>query len=222
MCGIFGSTKFEQFRTLYRLNQSRGDFAYGGLYSNEDNHILEKYEGNKPFPTPKNATKYVNFLGHTQAPTSSKRNFSPETTHPFTHKNWTVAHNGVLSNAEELKRKFLLTNTNEVDTSCIPALMSYFYVDTGDTHTDEVRAITTSLQQLEGTYGCWIYNKLSRNIYLARSGSTLYYEVTGNFSSALDPYSHYKTVPEGTLLKIKGTSVHEAGSFSFDSPYFIL
>ena len=34
MCGIFGTTELERYKTLYKLNQDRGAFAYGGCYLN--------------------------------------------------------------------------------------------------------------------------------------------------------------------------------------------
>lgn len=222
MCGIFGSTKLEQFKTLYKMNQSRGDFAFGGVYCKKKEHSIQKSPGIADITPPK-SNRYSYYLGHTQAPTSSVREFNEDTTHPFIHEDWVVAHNGVLSNAEELKKKFLLPNVNDVDTSCIPALMKYFYVDTGDAVSDEIRAITTSLGMLEGTFSCWIFNKKSNHLYITRTGSTLYFEPTqGNFSSALDPYRNYKSVPEGVLFMVQGKNINEVGHFECDSPYFIL
>lgn len=221
MCGIFGSNKMERFRTLYKLNLSRGDFAYGGLYESNDaaRTILEKHPGRHNISDEYKSYDY--FLGHTQAPTSSMRDFDTDSSHPFIFKLWHVAHNGVLSNANAVKKRFLLQGTNDVDTSVIPPLIDHNYINTGEPEVDEIRAITSTLENLDGTFACWFFNSRTKNKYLARVGSTLYGDMSsGDFSSLQDPYSTFNSLSEGVLYKVAG-SIREVGKFNFNSPYFI-
>jgi glucosamine 6-phosphate synthetase-like amidotransferase/phosphosugar isomerase protein len=158
------------------------------------------------------------FLGHTQAPTSSVRTFSADTSHPFFCGTWAIAHNGVLTNDVRLK-KTLKANAiyNEVDSSVIPALIS----QESDKNIDEIAAICTSLSKLEGTFGLWIYNKLSHNTYLARSGSTMYANFLTNSFSSL-PVKDFVALEEGILYLMTNEGLTAVGSFSNNSPFFVL
>jgi glucosamine 6-phosphate synthetase-like amidotransferase/phosphosugar isomerase protein len=220
MCGIFGSNKLERFRTLYTLNLGRGDFAYGGIYDYEEGFMVEKAPGQHKIKNKHKKCDYL--LGHTQAPTSVVREFDADTSHPFKYKDWCVAHNGVLTNAEDVQKRFLLKGTNDVDSSVIPSLISHNHINTGNPHKDEIRAITVALEHLDGTYACWIVNNKTKNKYLARVGSTLYGELSsGDFSSARVPQSTFTSLKEGILYKID-SKIHSVGKFTFNSPFFIL
>lgn len=161
-------------------------------------------------------TDFNYFLGHTQAPTSSQRKFSPPTSHPFQHKDWLVAHNGVLTNDKKIKA--LITDKksfNIVDSSVIPALI---YQENKKLN-DEVTAIVRSLSQLEGTFGLWIYNQKSANIYLARSGSTVYADFINNSFSSL-PHEGFVELEEGLLYLLTQEGVTSVGRFKPKSPFF--
>ena len=71
MCGIFGSTDWERYNTLYQLNKDRGSFAYGGMYLYEGlDPIVQVTKGDSfQFEGPDvDAGQY--YMGHTQGPTS--------------------------------------------------------------------------------------------------------------------------------------------------------
>ena len=221
MCGIFGTTELERYKTLYKLNQDRGSFAYGGCYVNDEEHAVQKVGGIVEPATLLGTYNYC--LGHTQGPTSSVREFQGETSHPFIVGEWIVAHNGVLSNDQELIAKFSLEReTSEVDSSVIPALLDYHEVFLpGRDH--EIESITDTLMELCGTYALWIVNKKSHNIYLARVGSTLFLSKDRReFSSKTT--KGFKSIPEGVLLKYnKDKMIFEQVSvFEYDSPYLII
>ena len=123
------------------------------------------------------------YLGHTQAPTSKKRTFAHATSHPFSCDEWVVAHNGVISNHLALKKLIKNSkNYNEVDTSVIPALIA----QTHQSIRNEIKSICLTLEKLEGTFGLWIFNEKSHNIYLARSGSTIFADFITNDSRPLN------------------------------------
>lgn len=227
MCGIFGSTDYKRYAKLYLKNRERGAFAYGGLFIDYKMHALIKSPGTFNFnknlvisvpnnKTKKNLSSFDYYLGHTQAPTSSVRKYTHQTTHPFYHKNWFVAHNGVLSNANTIKKGLKGYKTiNDVDTSIIPALI-YSYSKTSK---NEVSTICNALSQLKGTFGLWIYNSKNHNIYLARSGSTLYANfLTNEFTSTKLP--KFEQLKEGVLYLLTKEGITSVGEFKISSPFF--
>jgi len=211
---------------LYAKNRVRGDFAYGSLMLDSKLHATIKSAGifklnEKLYISLKNNKKkffndFKNYLGHSQAPTSSARKYSHDTSHPFNTSKWYVAHNGVLSNEKQLRQ--ILKNyksVNEVDSSLIPALIDYC----SKTEKNEAKAICTALSMLEGNFGLWILNSKNNNVYLARSGSTLFADfLTNNFSSA--KHSDYKPLEEGVLYLQTVEGLTSVGSFSSNSPFF--
>jgi len=227
MCAIFGSNNFKEFTDIYDQCKDRGSFAYGGLFLSSDYDARMYIEGiadlhdemkvtdNKIGLKPKD---FYYYLGHTQAPTSSVRTFEPETSHPFVCGTWVVAHNGVLTNDKALKKTLKKgVPYNEVDSSVIPALLS----QETDTNQDEVSALCTVLSKLEGIFGLWIYNKLSNNVYLARSGSTIYADFLSNSFSSL-PYKKFKSLDEGVLYLMTKEGLTSIGGFQNNSPFFVL
>jgi glutamine phosphoribosylpyrophosphate amidotransferase len=227
MCAIFGSSQFNEFIDIYDICKERGSFAYGGLFLSFDYDARMYIEGIAELHDDMQVTDskidlkpkdFYYYLGHTQAPTSSVREFQPETSHPFVCGTWVVAHNGVLTNDIALKktlRKGIFYN--EVDSSVIPALLSQA-TDDGLT---EVSALCDILSKLEGTFGLWIYNKLSNNVYLARSGSTVYADFLTNAFSSL-PYKKFKPLDEGVLYLMTQEGLTSIGGFSSNSPFFVL
>ena len=126
MCGIFGSTDLERFKTLYELNKDRGSFAYGSMLLQEgEKPVVQKAEGNC-LQLEESSAQY--YMGHTQGPTSAKRDFDASTSHPFTHHNWSIAHNGVLSNSKVLAEKYKVDNP--VDSAVIPVSYTHLPLPT--------------------------------------------------------------------------------------------
>lgn len=158
------------------------------------------------------------YLGHTQAPTSCEREFSSSTTHPFICEEWIVAHNGVLTNCDKIKRKINdKTLYNNVDTSLIPSLIHTFYKQVED----EIEAITDALSFIEGTFGLWIHNKYSGNTYIARCGSTLYGNYLNNDFSSIQTRG-MQELEEGTLYILTPEGITEVGGFDTKSPFLII
>lgn len=157
------------------------------------------------------------YLGHTQAPTSSQRKYSTKTSHPFKCGDWFVAHNGVLTNFNDLKKDISPKKYNNVDTSIIPALLDYYSEDCEH----EVAVISETLSQLKGTFGLWMFNIITGNVYLARCGSTLYCDsLTNDFSSL--PYKNLQLLEEGVIYLLTSEGTTSVGTFDSDSPFFII
>jgi len=227
MCAIFGSYRFDEFKDLYDSCKDRGNFAFGGMFLSNDYDACMHVEGIADMHEDMSITNnsvsmrpddFYYYLGHTQAPTSSKRDFSPETSHPFINSMWVVAHNGVLTNDKKLKKTIANPKAyNEVDSSVIPALLSAGT----DKNIEEVENICNTLSQLEGTFGLWIYNKLSNNVYLARSGSTLHADFLTNAFSTM-PNKNFTPLEEGTLYLMTREGLTAVGNFKTNSPFFVL
>lgn len=221
MCGIFGTNKKERFKTLYELNRTRGDFAFGCclITKNRSTQYIDWQPGvvDSTDDIFSSDRSYYYMLGHTQAPTSSKREFSERTSHPFVESNWVVAHNGVLSNFEFLKEKYIPEWDNPVDSSIIPYLLATFESETNC----ESTSLKNALEELQGTYSLWIYNTQSKNIYIARCGSTLYFNTLENeFSSIMD--KNMEPVPDNTIYQITQEGITLISGFDGHSPFFII
>ena len=232
MCGIFGSSTFSDYEKLYNVNKVRGNFAYGSLYVKTTKNpgyskelyirkrqSLEDITGDYAF-----TDQYSMFMGHTQAPTSEQRKYSPYTTHPFNSIHYHVAHNGVLENTQELIEEFIGPHDNPVDSSIIPILLSFMY-EFGEDEPDktmELAAIETVCSLLKGTFGCWIQSKLTGDTYLVRSGSTLYGDIMkGNFSSTRVPGVANAELKEGVVYCVTSEGLAECGQFETNSPFFL-
>lgn len=230
MCGIFGSKDYERYVSLYKINKERGDFSFGGLLIDNKLHAVLKTQGVFNFKgnlqleidrrkETKSLKSFKNYLGHTQAPTSSKRTYSHATTHPFECGDWLVAHNGVLSNYKKIAEKFKKSKCiNEVDSSIIPTLINEYCKNNKDNDT-EVECICAALSLLKGTFGLWIFNMKTSNVYIARCGSTLYADyLTSDFSSTKT--KNFKLLDEGVLYFQTPEGLTSVGNFSTDSPFF--
>ena len=164
----------------------------------------------------RNITDFDIFLGHTQAPTSSQRVFSPATSHPFQYKNWIIAHNGVLTNDRELKKLIKDKRAyNVVDSSIIAPLIDLKVKEMKD----EVAGICRALSMLKGTFGLWIYDQSASNIYLARSGSTVFANfITNDFSSLEE--EDFVALEQGVLYLLTKEGLTSVGTFKTNSPFF--
>ena len=215
MCGIYGSSKFNEFSDLYDLNSTRGEFAHGHLFLDPSTNTIEtcRRPGRATYASetgtylhlpdpisPSLEKTYELYIGHTQSPTGSVRNFTPETSHPFETNSWIVGHNGVINNYKELINTYLPDWWCDVDTSVILGLLE-MYTATRHTTPEVDNIVERVLNMLHGTYGLFIYNKPMKHLYLARSGSTLHYNPNRlKFSST--PCEGLIPVPERELLRI--------------------
>lgn len=226
MCGIFGSSDYKTYIKLYAKNRARGDFAYGSIMMDASIHATIKTPGvfkltDKLFLKLKNNKKknfnnFKNYLGHSQAPTSSSRKYSHDTSHPFNYNSWYVAHNGVISNENELRQMLKKYRTiNEVDSSLIPALIDLNLKK----ERSEVDALCKTLSMIKGNFGVWIFNSKKNDVYLARSGSTLFADfLSNNFSSI--KFADFKPLEEGTLYLQTVEGLTSVGNFKTNSPFF--
>jgi glucosamine 6-phosphate synthetase-like amidotransferase/phosphosugar isomerase protein len=226
MCGIYCSDDSNTFEVLEEVNQSRGNFATGLLYTTDNNdkvnHRIIRKEGTFNMEDMGIPQDCKLFLGHNQAPTSSQRDFQDTTSHPFEVGDWVVAHNGVLTNFKGLQQECRVVPKNPVDSYIIPYLLSENDYITGPSENvveGEINNISKVLQRLEGTYAVWMYNTWSNNLYIARQGSTLFYK--GTHVSSIKGKG-YKEVAEGTIYKYAPTGYELISTFKHSSPFLTL
>lgn len=220
MCGIFGAISASKFEVLDQANQSRGNFASGILFYNGNNFDIQKTENSFDWNKIKLPGGFF-YLGHNQAPTSSERKWREHNSHPFLTNNWAVAHNGILTNFEKLKTEYAPDHENIVDSSIIPALLSHFEKTLGAANNieKEVNLISHVLNLIEGTFGLWIVNLNTFNVYIARQGSTLFYD-KNSFSSIKGNES--KNVKEGVIYNFTCKGTKAEGKFKVKSPFLEL
>lgn len=238
MCGIFGSHDFKTYEKLYIANRERGNFACGNMYiknTTNPGYIKETYIRKTPGVIDLTGdyafeNQYEWFLGHTQAPTSSARTYSPTTSHPFSSIHYVVAHNGVLENTDQLIQEHIGTHDNPVDSSIIPIILSYLiefdddvYDQPSDsTKTPELVAIEKTCSLLKGTFACWVFSKMTGDVYLVRSGSTLFgNRDTGDFSSVFVPGVCEEELQQGVVYCVTTEGLADCGQFTHDNPFFI-
>ena len=221
MCAIIGSNNVSKFEVLYEGNLPRGNFASGVicLYNGNEQQTIKK-QGTLDFNEIELDDRCNYYIGHVQAPTSAARHWSYETSHPFESLSWSVVHNGVLTNWQELVREFADWDVNPVDTAVIPNLLQQF--------TEECRseclAVSTVkrvLGRLEGTFALCVVDTDCNEVYIARQGSILHYNDSGDISSLEG--EGFKLLPEGVIMVLKDFKKWEiADYFEIKSPFLFL
>jgi glucosamine--fructose-6-phosphate aminotransferase (isomerizing) len=201
MCAIIGSSNSSKFEVLYQANLPRGNFASGviGLNREGDQMVLKK-KGTINFDEVQLDDLNNYYVGHVQAPTSSKRSWSYDTSHPFESLSWSVVHNGILTNYKEIRSKHVDWDVNPVDTAVIPNLLQHF-TEECDGECPAHETIKRVLNMLEGTFALCMVDTDSNDVYIARQGSVLHYNDSGDFSTLGG--DGFRMVPEGTILMLR-------------------
>jgi glucosamine 6-phosphate synthetase-like amidotransferase/phosphosugar isomerase protein len=226
MCAIFGSINPSTFEILYEANKERGNFASSAVRLVNNDQLILKKEGDIDFDKvdlrleEPNTVDY--YMGHVQAPTSAKRSWDWHTSHPFDSISWMVFHNGVLTNADELRYLSRPGFTNPVDTALVPELLQAFEDQCKKKNRRPVDYIKDVVQMLEGTFAVAIVDCERNDVYLARVGSILHYNNKGDYSTL--PGKGYKELPEGVILKLNQRTkrFNKVGEFKTKSPFLFI
>ena len=229
MCGIFGSPKIERVKDLYVTNFERGTFSSSLVcLEGVNTQQTTKAKGKIDIEDELKLSKGKYFIGHTQAPTSAKRDWEHETSHPFTSTSWSVVHNGVLTNYHDILHEYnnndLFDKTsNPVDTSIIPKLLQYFTEAQADNE-GELTApefIKNTLNKLQGTFAVAIVDTDCNDVYIARQGSILHYNDSGEFSTMGG--EGFRVLPEGVIMMLKDYEEWKVvDTFTTRSPFLFL
>ena len=210
------------FEVLMEANSTRGNFSMGMIQlKGKKGHATTKRKGVIDFDsyTYHEDTKYI--IGHVQAPTSAKRTWEYDTSHPFQAGEWAIFHNGVITNDKELRKSIDGGNTNPVDTSTVALLLQQYSTEIGTSKIDDrVEAVRRTLSSIEGTFGFAIVYLPKNEVYIARQGSILHYNDAGDFSTISG--NGYKPVPEGVVLSLRKGSWDTVGTFECTSPFLVV
>ena len=217
MCAIFGSFDKSMLEVLYEANKQRGNFASSVVCLSDDDQYIAKYEGDINFDKFNYAgRKDIEYLlGHVQAPTSAKRTWNYNTSHPFESMTWLVSHNGVLTNEKKLRRKHTRFLENPVDTAVIVELLEKY----SQVNKTPINTIKQVLSMLEGSFALSVVNCETNDVFIARVGSVLHYNNKGNYTTM--PGTGYKVLPEGVIMRLnkKTKRWNKAGTFEVKSPF---
>ena len=222
MCAVFGSPEKSMLEILYTANQSRGTFASSFIQLTYDDQFIFKKEGEIDFDDTKGSKQAVYNCGHVQAPTSAMRSWSYETSHPFDTLSWMVFHNGVITNARDIRKKYLPFIENPVDTSLIVNLIQKFMEDDRTGGTKPVQYIRRALECLEGSFAVSIIDCDTNELYIARVGSVLHYNNKGFYSTI--PGTGYTELKEGVIRRLnkKTLRFNKVGEFKHTSPFLFI
>jgi len=222
MCAIIGSNNVSKFEVLYEGNLPRGNFASGVicLYNDSEQQVIKK-QGTLDFNQVELDSRCDYYIGHVQAPTSAARKWEYDTSHPFESLSWSVVHNGVLTNHKQLKEKYTPWDVNEVDTSVIPNLFQHFMEECNE-ECPAPKIIKQALKELEGTFALCIVDTDSNDVYIARQGSVLHYNNSGDVSTLGG--DGFKMLPEGVIMMLQSnhSKWEIADTFETNSPFLFL
>jgi len=233
MCSIIGSFDRNMYDVLFNANKERGTFAYSHCLFNNKNTApfhIKKFSKLPDINKIADVASNVYHFGHFQAPTSSVRVWKEETSHPFEDNDWIVAHNGVISNFEELKQEYAPAQDIKVDSSLIPIMLHFhtFKHEKSDKEGNAMmieKAIKVVLEKIKGTFAVWIINRAQNRAFIARQGSTLFANTkTGSFSSVECKSAGWMQIPEGCIYEVmfKTRCLTLLGKFNNNSPFLFI
>lgn len=131
---------------------------------------------------------------------------SEENAHPHRVGNVTLVHNGIIENASELKDKLLKENVifnSETDTEVACAVINKYYDG------DCVKAISTAIKELKGSYAFCIFFEDSNKLYAVRKDSPLIIGygdgeiyVASDIAAIISYTNKYSLIEENEIVEI--------------------
>jgi len=220
MCAIFGSFNTSMFEVLYEANKQRGNFASSIVSLSEDDQYIKKKKGDIDFDKYTHQPDTFYYLGHVQAPTSAVRVWNYDSSHPFETMTWMVSHNGVLTNHKKLNKIYSLYCS--VDTDTIVNLLEFFTqaeYKKNKLTINTKKIVKDTLECLSGTFALSIVCCSTNEVFIARSGSILHYNNSGDYSTLGG--EGLKELPEGVVMKLnmKTRRWNKLCTFKHDSPF---
>lgn len=218
MCGIFGTFDRDEFRHLLYLNKERGAAAVGICRIAKDpnvvhveKHFLSEFDEDDWFDRDTTLHKWFKnydtyYLGHVQAPTEGQE-IDLKEVHPFELSHLVWAHNGIIQNHIRLRDNFMIGDTPKTDSYVIGGLLLNLCLD------------WSVLQELDGTFSCWVVDTTTKDIFIFRATNSLY-KNESTFSSV--SFESSKEVPQGRVYKLKDKNFEEIATFNIKTqPFYI-
>jgi len=86
---------------------------------------------------------------------------------------------------------------------------------------DDVYVIEEVCNRLEGIFACWIYSKHTKQVYVVRSGCTLYADKDMQIFSSVTTNKATNLLDEGKIYCLSPEGLAEVGGFKSNSPFFM-
>ncbi|MCY1570175.1 glutamine--fructose-6-phosphate transaminase (isomerizing) [Staphylococcus pettenkoferi] len=152
-------------------------------------------------------------IGHTRWATHGVPNHENSHPHQSASKRYTLVHNGVIENYEELRAEYLsdVNFLSETDTEIVVQLIEHFANEGLDTET----AFTKVVSMLEGSYALGLLDEQDNDtIYVAKNKSPLLIGVGDDFNviasdalAMLPVTNQYKEIHDHEIVIVKRESV---------------
>ncbi|HOK49343.1 MAG TPA: glutamine--fructose-6-phosphate transaminase (isomerizing) [Sedimentibacter sp.] len=176
MCGIVGYIGFEDVKEIILQGLEKLEYRgydSAGIAVLHDNEVYVCKEKGRIADLRKNIDKNINGnigIGHTRWATHGTPNKINSHPHQSSSKRFTLVHNGIIENEEELRKKYLSDTDfqSDTDTEVIVQLIEKF-VNEGES---VELAIRHTMSKLEGSYALAIIDKQDMNTLYAAKNKT--------------------------------------------------
>ncbi|OEK43251.1 glucosamine--fructose-6-phosphate aminotransferase [Staphylococcus saprophyticus] len=152
-------------------------------------------------------------IGHTRWATHGVPNYENSHPHQSTTERFTLVHNGVIENYEELRKEYLsdVSFISETDTEVIVQLVEYF----SNSGLDTEAAFTKVVSLLDGSYALGLIDNEDKDtIYVAKNKSPLLIGVGDDFNvissdaiAMLQVTNRYKEIHDHEIVIVKRDEV---------------
>ncbi|HAR6266351.1 glutamine--fructose-6-phosphate transaminase (isomerizing) [Staphylococcus pseudintermedius] len=219
MCGIVGYIGYQNSKEIL-LNgleklEYRG-YDSAGIATRNDNEVTVTKAKGRIAELRREADNEIDGqtgIGHTRWATHGIPNYENSHPHQSTSERFTLVHNGVIENYEELKEEYIpnVTLVSDTDTEVIVQLVEHFS-ETG-LSTEEVFTKVVSL--LHGSYALGLLDREdSETIYVAKNKSPLLVGIGEKFNviasdalAMIQVTSEYKELKDQEIVLVKRDDV---------------
>lgn len=152
MCKASGIRNTDGFGAFNDQNQIlKAPYQYCNKFGEQ---VTEKFNG----------SKFI--VAHCRYATTGANMY--KNTHPFRVNSFVFCHNGVLSNHDEIRKKYKIDTNIETDSIIIGHVLDYHYHKTKNM----AEAIKRMAKEIDGNYSVFLYEKSTKQLYYFRHGAS--------------------------------------------------
>lgn len=219
MCGIVGYIGYQNSKEIL-LNgleklEYRG-YDSAGIATRNDNEVTVTKAKGRIAELRREADNEIDGqtgIGHTRWATHGIPNYENSHPHQSTSERFTLVHNGVIENYEELKEEYIpnVTLVSDTDTEVIVQLVEHF----SETGLSTEEAFTKVVSLLHGSYALGLLDREdSETIYVAKNKSPLLVGIGEKFNviasdalAMIQMTSEYKELKDQEIVLVKRDDV---------------
>ncbi|WP_438799026.1 glutamine--fructose-6-phosphate transaminase (isomerizing) [Staphylococcus pseudintermedius] len=219
MCGIVGYIGYQNSKEIL-LNgleklEYRG-YDSAGIATRNDNEVSVTKAKGRIAELRREADNEIDGqtgIGHTRWATHGIPNYENSHPHQSTSERFTLVHNGVIENYEELKEEYIpnVTLVSDTDTEVIVQLVEHF----SETGLSTEEAFTKVVSLLHGSYALGLLDREdSETIYVAKNKSPLLVGIGEKFNviasdalAMIQVTSEYKELKDQEIVLVKRDDV---------------